>query len=770
MLADAEPVVQAAQRRRRPPVPPARQAHEGGDEGAADHEGVDEDGEGEAEAEQLDEPDLGGPEGDEHDGDQQRGRGHDPTGALEAHGHRAAVVAGPVVLLLDARQQEHLVVHGEAEGDAEHQDRRRGVRGADGGEVEDAGQVPVLEHPDHGAEGRRQAEHVQQEGLERDDDGAEQQEQQHEGGHGDQGEGHGHRVEEGRLGVDELGGQAGHGHVGEGGLGVADPLDEGLALGRVRLDLGDDREVGGVGPGEPLRQQRVRAEQAGSVGVDAGGGVDAGDVVEARQAQRPLVDGRSGGGCGRVADARGDDGGRPGLDGGELVADHVGGLAHGRVGGQHPVVGQPELDAQERQAEEQQDGDHRGRHGDRAGHDGGRRAVPGPGLDRPGLAAAPDGQGVDAPADDRQEGGQDRDRVEPGQEGDGHARVGEGAQEAEGEHQEGEQRHGHRPGREGHGPARGADGAVDGHGRLVAAVELLPVPGHDEEGVVDGQAEAHGRRQVQREHRHVCEPVDRLEHEERRHHRQGAHGQGEQRGDHAPEDEQEQQQRDRDGDQLGPHEVGLDGLPDRVEHLGEAGDRDVELPAAVEGDRALELGGELGDPVVDLVLGPHDAGEHERLVARPVAQRRDVAEGPVRHDVGHVALGCEPVGERGPGRRDGCVVDGGGPAGHAVGGVDEQDHVGRADPEGLEQRLVGPERLRVRIVEAARGQLGGDVAAERSGDGEEDDGGHQGQTTAGHGEACESGEHEVDTVRFGRFGRQDIGHRPWSVRHEPRPA
>ena len=96
-------------------------------------------GQREADAEQLDEAHVAGGEGEEHHRDQQRGGGDDAAGALEADGHRQLVVAGAVVLLLDAGEQEHLVVHRQAEGDAEHQDRRRGVDAAGGGEVEDAG-------------------------------------------------------------------------------------------------------------------------------------------------------------------------------------------------------------------------------------------------------------------------------------------------------------------------------------------------------------------------------------------------------------------------------------------------------------------------------------------------------------------------------------------------------------------------------------------------------------------------------------------------------
>ena len=43
-------------------------------------------------------------------------------------------------------------------------------------------------------------------------------------------------------------------------------------------------------------------------------------------------------------------------------------------------------------------------------------------------------------------------------------------------------------------------------------------------------------------------------------------------GDDAAEDQQQQDQRDRDGDQLGPHEVGLDRLVDLGEHRAEPAD------------------------------------------------------------------------------------------------------------------------------------------------------------------------------------------------------
>ena len=60
------------------------------------------------------------------------------------------------------REQEDLVVHREPERDAEHQDRREDVDRAGRGEAEEPGEVALLEDPDHGAERRGEAEHVEQ--------------------------------------------------------------------------------------------------------------------------------------------------------------------------------------------------------------------------------------------------------------------------------------------------------------------------------------------------------------------------------------------------------------------------------------------------------------------------------------------------------------------------------------------------------------------------------------------------------------------------------
>ena len=60
----------------------------------------------------------------EHADHDRGGGGDDPGGGGEAVGDRVGVVAGAVVLLLDAGEEEHLVVHREAEHDREEHHRR----------------------------------------------------------------------------------------------------------------------------------------------------------------------------------------------------------------------------------------------------------------------------------------------------------------------------------------------------------------------------------------------------------------------------------------------------------------------------------------------------------------------------------------------------------------------------------------------------------------------------------------------------------------------
>jgi hypothetical protein len=234
-------LVQAAQGRRRPPVGVAGQAHERGDEQTADDGGVQDDGDAGADAEQLDKADLSGAEGEERDRQQGRRGGDDAAGAAQAGGHRLDGAGAGVVGLLDTGQQEHLVVHGQPEGDAEDQQDHRDV-GRGGREAEQPGQVPVLEDPHQGAEDRGQRQRVQREGLDRQDDAAGEQEQQQEGGQGDRQQCPGQAAADGSEGIDQR------------GRGAADEHG-GVARCRECPDVADELLAGGGlgvgGPGHP---------------------------------------------------------------------------------------------------------------------------------------------------------------------------------------------------------------------------------------------------------------------------------------------------------------------------------------------------------------------------------------------------------------------------------------------------------------------------------------------------------------------------------------
>ena len=256
---------------RRPPVGPAGEAHEGGDERRPDEEGVDQDGEREADPEQLDDRHLGGRDPREDDREEQRRRGHDPARLRQADPHRLLVVPVEVVLLLDAREQEDLVVHGEPERDAEHEDRREDVDAPGRREAEQIREVTLLEDPDHRAERRGQAEHVEQERLHRHEQAAGHQEEQQERGERDEAERPRQHREHGGLGVDERRRLARHAEP-ERRRGGPDVLDQPLTGGRVRLDVGHDRHprpVLTVVRGEARTQvvrgrRRPRSSSAGS--------------------------------------------------------------------------------------------------------------------------------------------------------------------------------------------------------------------------------------------------------------------------------------------------------------------------------------------------------------------------------------------------------------------------------------------------------------------------------------------------------------------------
>jgi hypothetical protein len=324
--------VESPQRRRGPPVRRPGQTHEGRHEQAPDDRGVQHHGQRQADAEQLEERHVGGAERQECDGQQGGGGAHDPPGPLEPERHGCCVPAGAVVLLLDAGQEEHLVVHRQAEGDAEHEDRHRRVDAAGGREVEQAGEVAVLEDPDHRAERGGQAEQVEDQRLDRDQHASGHQEQQHQGGHGDDGQRPRQAGQEGVLGVDQLGGAAADQRV-ETGVESADVRHELLAGTGLEIDARHDLEQGRSVVRVPGRARRGLLHHV-AVLIDPAGALDAGDAVDRRHV------GRVGGQRDRVVGPLHHDRERLGAVALEVGVDPLGDLPGvGRLR-QDPLVGQ----------------------------------------------------------------------------------------------------------------------------------------------------------------------------------------------------------------------------------------------------------------------------------------------------------------------------------------------------------------------------------------------------------------------------------------------
>ena len=125
-------------------------------------------------------------------------------------------------------------------------------------------------------------------------------------------------------------------------------------------------------------------------------------------------------------------------------------------------------------------------------------------------------QRVDPRADDGQQGRQRDDRRRPWrQQHDGDAGVGERAQEVLREHQQRGQRHRHGERADGDRPTGRLDGAHDRGLDAATGAQLLAVPGHDEQAVVDGQAETERRREVDGVDRHVGDRADHVQRQER---------------------------------------------------------------------------------------------------------------------------------------------------------------------------------------------------------------------------------------------------------------
>ena len=627
----------AAEPLRHPPGAGAQQGQDGRHEGHAHDEGVDGYADGQAERDGLDVVvALGHERGEHREHDERRGGDHagraDEAG-LDGGARREVRVFVRVlgatvhVVLAHAGDEEHLVVHRQAEQHAHEHDRQEADDGADGRDVQEVGEPAPAEHRADGAEGGAHREEVAQGGLDRHPDRAEHDGQQHqrepddEEAERDQGPGEAVRD------VDRDGGEAGD-------LDVDAVLVEPAVVLRAQLahELGRGRVVG--------RGGRDHLHDAGVGGLVRGG---QGDGLDARD--RGDVGGELVHEPERVG-ARDD---RAGQDqraveadaevlGGEVVV-----LARLALGRQHASVRQREADAADRDGGDAEACDHRDGGDDRmlrdeahpaageadlgCGGRGGRgihrargacrtrcphRGSPGPSRAARGTRGAADDAALDEAQERRGEGDRDehgdRDRH-----GRGDAHRGEEGDVGEREPDEGDQ---HRDAGEDHGRAGGAGRAGGRLLELDAAAHLVLVARDDEQRVVDAD------REPEHEREQGCGGRDRREgrgEEDERHRQPHAEDRGEQgkpRDDERAEGDDEHEEGDDQADGLGDGDA---------RHL-------LREEVAAEGDNAA-----LGERRLQLL------GDALELVVGQLGDRRGLAIELQAHDRGVAALRDEAV-------------------------------------------------------------------------------------------------------------------------------
>lgn len=152
--------------------------------------------------------------------------------------------------------------------------------------------------------------------------------------------------------------------------------------------------------------------------------------------------------------------------------------------------------------------------------------------------------------------------------------------------------------RDGDGHAAEDDHAADRRGGRhergldgIAAFQLLPEAGDQEEAVVDRQPEAQAGDDVDREGVDVDDGGEGVEQQKRRQDREPADQHREQGRDEPPEDEEGEEQEERQGIELDPLQVVLRGLGELIHRDRGAADHDL----GIIREAPLHLGPDLGD-------------------------------------------------------------------------------------------------------------------------------------------------------------------------------
>ena len=157
---------------RHPPVGVAEQAHQRRHEQGADERRVEDDAGCEADCEGLELVAGTGREDEEGEHEDEGAAGDELSCAGEPELDRLLGGAGLVVGLAHAADHEDLVVHREAVEEGEDHQRDPGDHGSARRDVPELGAVPLLEDEHDDAEGRRERDEVEHDGLEREHDRA----------------------------------------------------------------------------------------------------------------------------------------------------------------------------------------------------------------------------------------------------------------------------------------------------------------------------------------------------------------------------------------------------------------------------------------------------------------------------------------------------------------------------------------------------------------------------------------------------------------------
>ena len=247
--------------------------------------------------------------------------------------------------------------------------------------------------------------------------------------------------------------------------------------------------------------------------------------------------------------------------------------------------------------------------------------------------------GVDARAEQGEDRGQDGQRDQRREEDDQGAAEPHRVEEALREDEQRGERRGDGEGGEEDGAAGGRQHPAHRRRAGPGAGDLLAVAGDDEEAVVDRQAEAERRGQVEGEDGDRGEFAGDAEDEEGADDRQAADQQRQQRGDEAAEEEQREQEEEREGEHLGPLEVLLDLLVDLFLGDRRAADHDPGMGVQRVGDFAAD---------VLLALVPGRLQGDDEVGRAPVCRRRRRASGCRRSRSSGRLRGCGAPRVRAP--------------------------------------------------------------------------------------------------------------------------